>query len=433
MIRKVLAGAAISAAMLGAAQADALNFNLISTSPGTDSGTAARKVFDIAANYWSSVLTSTATVNIDIGFESFGPSGATILGSTQSSSTVMSVDTYQSQLQATKSSSQVDTLAAAHLPKIDAGGGIGMIKPGYTNPATKSGIDTTTRIYDHDDSTDNKVMYTTSANAKAIGLSNSFIGANTVFANGQSGVDASIAFNSDFNFDFDASNGTSAGKINFLVVAIHEIGHALGFVSGVDSYDYYGSPGGVDPVTYQTVISPNDDWFGSALDMFRYSSNPEGLNGGGAQLDWSIRDPNSDPLYSPDTNPYFSIDGGATSLFDNYLSRGEFNGASYQASHWRVDGANNGDGVPTQPYLGIMDPVGNADNYVSALDIAAFDAIGWNTSFDALGNPTYARSTQSIFLDFGGAVPEPATWGMMLVGFGALGAAARRRSRAITA
>jgi hypothetical protein len=32
----------------------------------------------------------------------------------------------------------------------------------------------------------------------------------------------------------------------------------------------------------------------------------------------------------------------------------------------------------------------------------------------------------------GGAVPEPATWAMMIAGFGLIGVAARRQRRAIT-
>ncbi|MGO8608729.1 PEPxxWA-CTERM sorting domain-containing protein [Rhizobium johnstonii] len=61
-----------------------------------------------------------------------------------------------------------------------------------------------------------------------------------------------------------------------------------------------------------------------------------------------------------------------------------------------------------------------------ALDLAAYDAMGWNLSVDAL---TYgARSTGSIYTQFAVAVPETATWGMMILGFGLVGGAMRRRS-----
>jgi len=41
----------------------------------------------------------------------------------------------------------------------------------------------------------------------------------------------SIGFNSKAGFDFDPSNGIDANKVDFEAVAVHEIGHALGFMS----------------------------------------------------------------------------------------------------------------------------------------------------------------------------------------------------------
>lgn len=43
----------------------------------------------------------------------------------------------------------------------------------------------------------------------------------------------SIGFNSNFTFDFDPSNGITAGQTDFDAVAVHEMGHALGFISNV--------------------------------------------------------------------------------------------------------------------------------------------------------------------------------------------------------
>lgn len=48
------------------------------------------------------------------------------------------------------------------------------------------------------------------------------------------GLAASMTFNSTFNFDFDPSNGITGGTTDFQSVAIHEVGHAMGFTSGVD-------------------------------------------------------------------------------------------------------------------------------------------------------------------------------------------------------
>lgn len=48
------------------------------------------------------------------------------------------------------------------------------------------------------------------------------------------GLAASMTFNNQFNFDFDPSNGISPGTTDFQSVVIHEVGHSMGFTSGVD-------------------------------------------------------------------------------------------------------------------------------------------------------------------------------------------------------
>jgi hypothetical protein len=242
-------------------------------------------------------------------------------------------------------------------------------------------------------------------------------------------LDGSVTFSSLFqsDFDFDPTDGIAAGKIDFLAVALHEIGHALGFVSGVDLYDVVGGPNG--PL-YAEGIDMNDYAALSALDMFRYSDDPNHLGPGGPVLDETVGTP-----------AYFSIDGGQTALFGNTFSTGAFNGiggtvdgAGNQASHWADSPTCNG-----ALQLGMMDPnvCGGQMGVVKALDLAAFDAIGWNLSVDALaGNGSYSKTTGAIFSEYSdtsgislSAAPEPASWALMLGGFGLVGAALRRRQR----
>jgi len=51
-------------------------------------------------------------------------------------------------------------------------------------------------------------------------------------------TDATITFSSNFSFDFDRSDDIAPGTFDFEGIAIHEIGHAVGFVSEVDTADF---------------------------------------------------------------------------------------------------------------------------------------------------------------------------------------------------
>ncbi len=69
--------------------------------------------------------------------------------------------------------------------------------------------------------------------------------------------DALIKFNSNFAFDFDASDGIAANQVDFTAVAVHEIAHAMGFTSEVDLV------ANVAGQTGNKTIAPNP------LDLFR--------------------------------------------------------------------------------------------------------------------------------------------------------------------
>lgn len=401
------AAAAIVAASPAVAAQTPISFNLINIG-GVDPGSNAYKGFNAAAAYWSSVLTTSTpvTININVGFQSLGPG---ILGSTGSTRTIQAAINVANRI----GNQGVSALDAAvvrptfHDGAYGAGTALNMYTPGYTGVdefGDPYGIDNSTKVYDTDGQYNATFIAVNTANAKALG-----------YNLGTGNIDGTIQFSSDFKFDFNPRDGIAAGRSDFYAVAIHEIGHLLGFVSGVDDYDYIGTGG---PIANEECFADGtlckdypaqQDWWGSTLDLFRYSAAGE--------LDWTTNTPS-----------YFSVDGGLTAYQDGLLSTGTYNGDGWQASHWKaptvvVDGETFFSCA--RPKLGIMNPYicDGRPGIVTGLDLAVFDTLGYNTTQD-LAN--YNKTTAQIAFDLT-YVPEPATWAMMIVGFGLVGSAARRR------
>ncbi|WP_445193259.1 NF038122 family metalloprotease [Sphingomonas sp. Tas61C01] len=192
---------------------------------------------------------------------------------------------------------------------------------------------------------------------------------------------------------------------------LHEMGHALGFVSGIESYDYCATPGSVcDGPGDWNAVNWDERGVLTPLDMFRYSSDPAGGAPISPVLDMSVG-----------TASFFSIDGG-TALFGNAFSTG-YNGDGQSVSHWRHR-------TNCVNLAGTMEPLtcpGQQDS-VTSLDLATFDAMGFNLTVDVLaGGGTYRRSSAQIAAWYATLVPEPATWATMLAGFAMIAAALRRR------
>ena len=324
-----------------------LTFNL-----GTTGNANADAGFQMAADFWSSQFDDNIEINLTTGFANLGGGTLAQAGSTAA---LYQFPAFRTALQNDATTADDATFNS----NIPTGSSFSV----YINRTNES----LAPMVDNDGGANNIQVRLSNSNAKALGL----------IAGNQAGQDAMITFNSTFNFDFDPTDGIGAGQQDFVGVAIHEIGHAMGFTSGVDVLDQNG-----------TTFNDDQFPFVTAMDFARHSA--DSVNAG-ADIDWTA-----------DNRPkFYSIDGGATAggglvVGTDHFSLGRTNGDGQQASHWRDNSL--GDSVQ----LGIMDPTalaaGNA-NVVSALDLQAFDIIGY---------------------DVIAGVPEPASLMVLSGTFGAL-------------
>ena len=165
-------------------------------------------------------------------------------------------------------------------------------------------------------------------------------------------VVATMAFNKNFPYDFNPDNGITFNQTDFVAVATHEIGHALGFTSGADS-------------EHSTAIP-------SIWDLFRFrpgmSSNllptaPRVMSIGGLQNYF--------------TSESFVVNGAPTNELE--LSTGGPNGVKppdgdgSQSSHWKDDSLIG-------KFIGIMDPAiaSGVHEEANENDFKAIELLGWN-------------------------------------------------------
>jgi hypothetical protein len=168
------------------------------------------------------------------------------------------------------------------------------------------------------------------------------------------GPPPSIGFNSAFEYDFDPSDGIDANKFDFDTAVVHEIGHALGFVSEVGDKELDSS----EPVavTLQDLLR-----FRPGMTLAAFPTAPRILSSGG-------------------THVFFA---GGTELA---LSTGRIDhtgGDRNQASHWKDDAI-------TGQTLGVMDPTLSEGRRQTMTDndLLALDSMGYQVGSLSGGSDT---------------------------------------------
>ena len=275
----------------------------------------ALNAFNRAAQMWEAYISDPITVTINSDFSLLG-SG--ILGQTNSVTLQASYNTIRNAMVADAADEPDDAIVLS-LPT--AAQFSGTLPSGFGFDGNMQG---------------------TKANLKALG----FTGLDTSF-----GVsDGTIAFSTAFTWDFDKSNGITAGAFDFEGVAAHEIGHLLGFISDVDYVDFIrpGTATDVEPTT---------------LDLFRFADG--GINDPATAANFTTFPRNFVPGAAGMLDQIANVGSEQTEVL---FSTGVDFGDGRQASHWK-DSLN----------LGIMDPTAAPGELLILRpnDVRAMDLIGY--------------------------------------------------------
>lgn len=265
---------------------------------------------ELAGLIWSSYLTDDVTVNLHFEMTS-GSLPYGVLGGAVPAVNEIKYNKFREGLQADA-----------------AAGGYRLDLPDSTQGSGHYSVKEQGEAEDYDE------LLLTNANNKSLGSD---------LSGDASGLDGYIQLSQSNNWNYDYTPNSTCNRwescyyeYDFTSVVLHEIGHTLGFVSGIDVLDELESP--------------------MALDMFRYSS---------ASANQGAID------FRKGGDPYFSIDGGKTAIADFEKGYG------HQASHWK----NTYVGSP----IGIMSPtlLYGSDRQITSTDLLAFDYIGWDVDYSA--------------------------------------------------
>ncbi len=297
------------------------SFDVVINAGATLAGNAAAlAAFNRAAEQWEAFVSDPITVNVSADL---APLGAGILGSTSSVQLFASYSTIRGAM-VTDASDEADDAIVASLPATSI-----FTMPAGFSQHTTSGVPN---------------LQATKANLKALG----FGGLDGAFGTS----DGSITFSTAFSFDFDNSDGVTAGFHDFETVAAHEIGHLLGFISIVDYIDFR--------INNSQTAS---DVLPTSLDMYRFDN--DGASDPADATDFSTMTRSLIPGNEEIFDQISGTDGGDAEVL---MSTGLTQGDGRQASHWK-DGFG----------LGLMDPTLATEEIspITANDLRGLDLIGY--------------------------------------------------------